>query len=231
MEVEEAGLRHAPAQVADRRVLEGPVHREPQALPERLESLLVFAGEGKAQLDEIPARDLSGRRLPAGVVRRLRPQPRLVGEAGLAPDVEEVLHPALGGQAVVVPAHRVEDVAPAHALVTRQYVGLGVAEDVADVKRARNGGWRGVDDERLAAPRLVEAVDPGFAPGAIPLLFGLAGLEVEGQIVGIDGAQRDMPPRRGVEPGSGAARRSPGADARGPGLVQDDGFRSAGARP
>ena len=41
-----------------------------------------------------------------------------------------VLHPALGGQAVVVPADRVEDLAAAHPLEPGDGVGVGVREDV-----------------------------------------------------------------------------------------------------
>ena len=66
---------------------------------------------------------------------------------GLAAHVVVVLDAALGRQPVVVPAHRVEDVQAAHALVAREHVRLGVAEDVADVERPRHGGRRRVDHE------------------------------------------------------------------------------------
>ena len=65
------------------------------------------------------------RRLEAGVVRRRR----------VAAHAEVVLDAALGRQAVVVPAHRVEDLLAAHALEAGDDVGVGVAEHVADVQR------------------------------------------------------------------------------------------------
>src|ERR1700689_2213801 len=42
--------------------------------------------------------------LPGG-----RHEPRVIGQRRVAADVKVVLHPALGGQAVVIPADRVED--------------------------------------------------------------------------------------------------------------------------
>ena len=107
-----------------------PVDAEAKLAPKRLEDLLVLLGELFAELDEVAARDrdllfagLSGR-LEAGVV----------GKRWLAPDAEVVLHAPLGGKAVVVPPHRVEDLASAHALVAGDGVGVGVAEDVPDVQ-------------------------------------------------------------------------------------------------
>ena len=52
-----------------------------------------------------------GREMATGSLRGLgrRHEVGVVGEGRVAADPEVVLHPALGGQAVVVPAHRVED--------------------------------------------------------------------------------------------------------------------------
>lgn len=165
-------LRHvglAAGQVAQERALGGgartavdggvgqrPVHRQAQAAPQLLERLLVLDGEPLAQLDEVAARD---RHLPLGVgpVRRL--EPRVVGDGGVAAHAEVVLHPALGGQAVVVPAHRVEDLAAAHPLETGDRVGVGVGEDVTDVQGTGDGRRRGVYRvDLLAGARPVEAV-------------------------------------------------------------------------
>ena len=69
-----------------------------------------------AELDEVRPRDrdrLLRRR------RRAASNVGVVRERGIAADAEVVLHAALGGQAVVVPAHRVED------LVARACAGSG----------------------------------------------------------------------------------------------------------
>ena len=57
-----------------------------------------------------------------------------------------LLHKPLGGKAVVVPTNGVEHVAPAHAEVAREDIGLGVGIDVANVKIARNRRRGRVDD-------------------------------------------------------------------------------------
>ncbi len=146
VEVEEAPLRGPAARLADRRVLERPVHGEAEPLPQVLERLLVLGGEREAQLDEVRPRDAARRLLARRVVRHRDLQPGLVRGVRLAAHVVVVLDAALRGQAVVVPAHRVEDVSPAHPLVAGEDVGLRVAEHVPHVERARDGGRRRVDD-------------------------------------------------------------------------------------
>ena len=75
----------------------------------------------------------------------------VVGDRGVADDAEVVLDPPLRRQAVVVPAHGVEDVLAAHPSVAGDRVGVGVAEHVADVQRARCGRRGRVDREDLVA--------------------------------------------------------------------------------
>ena len=148
-------------------------------------------GQPQAQLDEVRG---ATPRAAAASRRRRRPA-RAVARRGsdaarVAADVEVVLHAPLGGEPVVVPAHRVEDVPPAHALVARDDVGLRVAEDVADVQRARHRRRRRVDDEGLVAPP--GAGPSGGCPAAshtlVPARLGGGGVEVLGQLTGIDGA-------------------------------------------
>ena len=88
----------------------------------------------------------------AGLLGRL--EVGVVGQRRVAAHAEVVLHAALGGQAVVVPPHGVEDLLARHALVARDQVRVGVAEDVADVQRARDRRRGGVDgvDLRRARP-------------------------------------------------------------------------------
>src|SRR5690606_34082843 len=65
-----------------------------------------------------------------------------------------------------------EAVLAAHALVADDHVRLRVAEDVADVQRARRRGWRGVHAEHLVTGGvLVEGVQLLRAPYAVPLLL------------------------------------------------------------
>ena len=105
-----------------------------------------------------------------------------VGEGRVAAHAVVVLHATLGGQAVVVPAHRVEEVLAAHALVARGEVHVGVAEDVADVQAARRGGRRSVDaEDRVLAGREgggpiepVGALLPRRSPTWLPALRGRA---------------------------------------------------------
>ncbi len=156
----------------DRRVLHRPVDRRAEGTKDVLEGLLVEGREAPAELDEVaPAdRDL----LLAG--RRRGLEELVVGQVGVAADPEEVLDAALGGQAVVVPAHRVEDHLAAHAPVACDDVGVRVAEHVADVQRARDRRWRRVDRVDLVARgRGVEAVGGLGVPALDPL--GLEALD------------------------------------------------------
>ena len=132
--------------VADRLVGVAPVDRQAEPAEQRLEGLLVLDGQPLAELDEALARqaDLLVALLErAGVGRGL--VGRVVGLARVAADAVVVLDAALGRQAVVVPAHRVEHALAAHPLEARDEVGVGVAEDVADVQAAAHRRRRGVD--------------------------------------------------------------------------------------
>jgi hypothetical protein len=196
VEIEEAPLGQPPAVGADRRVLEAPVHGQAEPLPQVLEGLLVLDGQGEAQLDEVRARDPTSRLLSRRLVRHRQVETRLVGNARLAPDVVVVLDPALGGKAVVVPPHRVEDVLPAHPVEAGEHVGLRVAEDVADVERARHRRRWSVDHVARGVGVLVESVDALLRPLAAPPLLGLLRVEVRAQGARVDGdAQSDAPPR------------------------------------
>ena len=73
---------------------------------------------------------LRGRPEPACVGRALQRRTSNAGSygsGGVAAHAEVVLHAALGGQAVVVPPHRIEDLEAAHALEPRHEVGVRVA--------------------------------------------------------------------------------------------------------
>ena len=167
--VQEGALRDGLGFVGDRGVEQVPVHRQPDVPPEVLEHLLVDRGQLVAQLDEIAAadRDLAlrvrlGRRGEVGVVRDRR----------VAADAVVVLHPALGRQAVVVPADRVEDLLAAHPLVAGDQVGVRVGEHVAHVQRTGHGGGRGVDGEhRLPRGLAVEGVRTILGPAGAPLVL------------------------------------------------------------
>ncbi len=109
----------------------------------------------------------------------------------VAADVEVVLDAALGREPVVVPPHRVEDVLSAHAPEARDDVGVRVAEDVADVQRARDGRRRRVDDEGLVArPGRVVGIDAEAVPTLVQPGLDLRGFEVLGELFGIDDGDR-----------------------------------------
>ena len=136
------------ARLADRRVRHRPVDREPEPAPQLLELLLVLDHEPLAELDEVRPRDRDRAASPGfsggsnvGVVRQRR----------IAAHAEVVLDPPLGRQAVVVPPHRVEDLAPAHALVAGDRVGVRVREHVPDVQRPADRRRRRVDRVDLVA--------------------------------------------------------------------------------
>ena len=169
---------------SDRLIVLAPIDREAQVAPERLELRLVLLGQFPAQLDEIAPRD---RRL-VGVFDRLAvaavvggDEIGVVGQRRIAAHAVVVLHAPLGGQAVVIPAHRVEDRLAAHALVARHRVGVRVREDVAHVQGAGHGGRGSVDRVDVLAGRgAVEGVRAVLLPAPSPPVFealeaGLAG--------------------------------------------------------
>ena len=153
-------LRDGARALVDGAVGDVPVEAEAEATEERLEGHLVLDGEHVAQLDEVLAADralvgrLDGLAVRVDALLEGRGEARLVGQARVAAHAVVVLHAALGRQAVVVPADRVEDLEALHALVAGHAVGVRVAEDVADVQAAARRGRRGVDGEDLVAGEL-----------------------------------------------------------------------------
>ncbi len=127
---QEHHLRHALRGAADGRVSHRPVHRQPEIAPQLLEDFLVGDGQLLAQCDEVRARH--GDRLLVWFLRRR--EIRVVRQRRIAAHAEIILHAALGGQAIVVPAHRIEHFLAAHALEARDEVGVRIGEDVADVQ-------------------------------------------------------------------------------------------------
>ena len=119
----------------------------------------------------------------------------LVGQRGVAAHAVVVLHPPLGGQAVVVPADRVEDRAAAHAVEPGQRVDLDVAEHRAEVELAADRRGRCVDGvDLVAGAGRSKAVGRVGLPARVPSRLEA----VEGRLVG-DGAHRaNLPndPRR-----------------------------------
>ncbi len=144
---QERALRGDPAVLADGAVQVVPVDGQPDLAEERLERHLVLGGEALAELDEVLPPD---RHLPLGVGLLRRGEVGVVGDRRVAADAEEVLHPALGGQAVVVPADRVEDRLAPHPLVAGDQVLLRVGADAPEVQRAGGGRRRRVDRVDLA---------------------------------------------------------------------------------
>ena len=162
---QKAALRDAPAMVINRGVGEAPVDRKAHLAPLPLEIVLEFAGQALAELDEIAARNRSAVR-----VTGLDHQIGVVGQRRVALNAEVVLHPTLGRQAVVVPAHRVENGTSAHAVEPGHRVDLQVAESGAQVEESADGRRRGIDavDARTRSPT-IEAVGGIRLPHRVPL--------------------------------------------------------------
>ncbi len=168
-QTEERALRDLLRERPDRRVGHRPVDRQAERAPQLFERALVALGEAQAELDEVRARDRDGLLL-GGLGGRL--EARVVGHRGIAAHAEVVLHAALRRQPVVVPAHRVEDLAALHAHVAGDRVRVRVGEDVPDVQRAADGRRRRVDrEDPLARRRAVEGVGALALPGLAPLLL------------------------------------------------------------
>ena len=172
---EEGPLGGPLAALVDGGVMLGPVHGQTETAEKGLKGSFVLGGEHVAEVDEVAAADvnlaslLDGRRV-AGVVGG--GEVWVVGQRRFAAHPEVVLDPPLGGQAVVVPPHRVEDLTSCHALIAGDGVGVGVREHVPDVQGAGNCGRRGVDGEHLGAfSGPVKAVGPPFLPDGVPALL------------------------------------------------------------
>ena len=134
---QECSLSNLAGTCTDGLVVLSPVNRQTQVAPQILEVLLIFNGQALAQLHEITTRDrhliasLDGLAFAANM-RGL--EVRIIGESRIDANPKVVLHAALCGQAIVVPAHGVKDRLTLHSLETRDDVGVRVREHVADVK-------------------------------------------------------------------------------------------------
>ena len=172
---QERGLGDLARTRADRLVVLLPVHAQAQVAPQRLELSLVLLGEALAQLHEV----LTGNRLLVASLDRLAVAAHVrglkigvVGQGGVHAHAEVVLHAALGGQAVVVPPHRVEHGLAHHALVAGHDVGVRVGEHMADVQGAGHRRRGSVDRVHLLARRsAVKSVGALVLPGLTPLRF------------------------------------------------------------
>ena len=174
---QEERLAHRAGAVVDGAVADVPVVRQAEQAERVLEEHLVLDRERLAQLVEVAPADAH---LVGGLVGRAAlvrgHEVGVVVQGRVAADAVVVLHPALGGQPVVVPADRVEHLEAGHPLVAGDAVGLGVAEDVTDVEGPAGGGRRRVDGPDLVPapgerPLPVERVGPLFLPYLRPLLL------------------------------------------------------------
>ena len=163
---QERKLAHALGVHSDRLIRLRPVNRQAHAPPEVLEDDLVLQGELLAELDEVLSGtgDLAlgiglGGWLEGGVVRQAR----------VAANTVIVLDSPLSRQSVVVPAHRVEHLEPAHPLVAGDAVGMRVREHVADMQGAAHRRRGSVDREHgVARSGSVESIDALRFPGGGP---------------------------------------------------------------
>src|SRR5262249_35987529 len=129
------------------------------------------SGQPLAQLNEVLPADANVLRTLLGWLGR-RLKVGIIGKCRITADAVVVLDPPLGRQAVVVPAHRIEDRTPAHPLIAGDDVRVGVAEDVPDVQGARYSWRRRVDGEYILAwPAPVESIQIAGFPPLSPVLF------------------------------------------------------------
>jgi hypothetical protein len=195
IQVQEARLGDAPARLVDGGVHLPPVDGQPRPPPQVAERLFVPLRHLAAQLDEVLPRDAEGVLFPPGGVGLREGKRGIVGEPRIAAHVEVVLHPPLGGQAVVVPSHGVIDVLPAHALRAYDDVRVGIAEDVAYVQRPGNGGRGGVDHEGVVpGPRGIVAVRSFLLPRVGKPFLHALGVEMVGKRFRIDARERRCHP-------------------------------------
>ena len=109
---QERSLGNLAGTCTDGLVVLSPVNRQAQVTPQVLEVLLVFDGQALTQFHEIATRDrhliasLDGLAFTANM-RGL--EVRIIGEGRIDANPKVVLHAALCGQAIVIPAHGVED--------------------------------------------------------------------------------------------------------------------------
>ena len=176
---QERELARAHRGIRDRAIRLTPVDAQAQLAPQRLEGLLVLDRERLAQLDEVAAAD---RHLVGGLAalvvaaRERGTEVGVVRQSRVAAHAVVVLDATLGGQAVVVPADRVENRLAAHALEAHLHVGVRVAEDVPDVEASGCRRRRSVDREDTGAAHLggadpVEDVRAAVGPRGIPFLL------------------------------------------------------------
>ena len=147
---QEGALADAAAALVDGGVVLLPVDADAEAAVKGFEDLLVLLDEFVAQFQEIRSRDRHGLVLLRWVAAERRLEAGFVGVARVATHAKKILHATFGGQAVVVPPHRVEDLLALHPLVAGDDVGVGVAEDVTHVQRPADGGGWGVDGKDIA---------------------------------------------------------------------------------
>ena len=133
--------------IIDGCILLFPIDRQPELLPKLLESLLVHFSELPAEFDEIGPADHFW-----GFLRiTSRFEVWQIREIGVAANVEEVLHPAFGGQTVIIPPHGIEDIHSSHAALARDEILMRVTKYVADVEGAAYRRRRRINDESLVS--------------------------------------------------------------------------------
>src|SRR5579859_8092021 len=160
VELNEGPLRDALRLRGDGRVAISPIDAQAKSPPDGLETVLSLLDQLQAACDELLAVHL-GRFAANGLFDE-----------------------ALGGQAIVVEAHRIEDTLAAHPVVTRDYIGLGVGIAVADVKRAGDGQrWR-VDGVDGAGRVCIICIQVAVGPETSQARLGLREEVTVGQHVG-----------------------------------------------
>ena len=148
---QEGALTGATGALADRCVQQAPIDAEAEPADDVLERLLVEMRDLGAQFNEVGATHRNGAVIFGDVASERWLIVRDVRQRRVAANTGDVLYPAFSGQAVVVPADRIEDRLAAHALIARNEIGVRVTEHVADVEAATHRWRRRVDRKHVIA--------------------------------------------------------------------------------
>ena len=148
---QERCLRCLAGVIADGGVQQAPVHGEAESAEEILEDLLVLVRQLFTQGNEVWSRDCHGTVILRHVAAERGRECGVERHGWVARDAVVVLHAPFGGQAVVVPAHRIEHRLAPHSPEAGERVGVRVGEHMAHVQRTTDGGRWSVDGEHVVA--------------------------------------------------------------------------------
>ena len=168
-------LRNTAGVVSDCVISLSPIDRQSQRTPQSLKKLLVGFGQFFAKFDEIPARTRNlvfSLNLLSVCPFKRRLEIRIILKRRIDAHAVIILNASLRGQTVVVPPHRIENVKPAHSLVTGDNVRVRIRKNMPHVKVSGHSRRRRINRIHVFALDTVpETVGFVFVPPLGPLVF------------------------------------------------------------